>query len=302
MKQLVAILTLATLVCSCNNTNKTSAEIDKNNIEISDNPELKQLYEADQGDRRGSDKNWAEISERDKLRQQRVKELLDSGKVQTSNDYANAAMVFQHGSDTIASGLAVSLMRKAVELDTTRSKWLLAAAIDRDLMRKKKPQIFGTQYFKAGPNAPWTLYDLDTNAISDEERMKYDAPILAKQYAQIKRMNLRKLIQLEDSIKIVSEIIELIRNEALVDEYDVSEGGINQWGYELMQDNRIDEALQVFKLNTQLFPNGYNTFDSYGECLLKLGNKEEAKLAYKKSLELNPKNKNAEEVLEGMDK
>jgi cytochrome c-type biogenesis protein CcmH/NrfG len=35
----------------------------------------------------------------------------------------------------------------------------------------------------------------------------------------------------------------------------------------------------------------------YGECLLALGDKENAIKAYKKSLQLNPKNKNAEKVL-----
>ena len=53
----------------------------------------------------------------------------------------------------------------------------------------------------------------------------------------------------------------------------------------------------MFKLNTQLYPNGFNTWDSYSECLLILGNKEDGIKAYKKSLELNPKNKNAEKVL-----
>jgi tetratricopeptide (TPR) repeat protein len=49
-----------------------------------------------------------------------------------------------------------------------------------------------------------------------------------------------------------------------------------------------------------LYPRGSNAFDSYGECLLALGFKEKAIIAYKKSLELNPKNKNAEKVLSEM--
>jgi tetratricopeptide (TPR) repeat protein len=55
--------------------------------------------------------------------------------------------------------------------------------------------------------------------------------------------------------------------------------------------------LKIFKLNTELYPDGFNTFDSYGECLLLLNKKEEAKIAYKKSLELNPKNNNASQKL-----
>jgi Tfp pilus assembly protein PilF len=55
--------------------------------------------------------------------------------------------------------------------------------------------------------------------------------------------------------------------------------------------------LKIFQLNTELYPDGFNTFDSYGECLLLLHKKDEAKIAYKKSLELNPKNNNALEKL-----
>ena len=115
------------LLVACQPTEQQAALVD--------NEELKALYEADQADRKSMDIDWSEIYPRDQARQKRVSELLESGQVRTSNDYANAAMVFQHGDDTIASGMAVEMMRKAVELDSSRNKWLLAAAIDRDLMR-----------------------------------------------------------------------------------------------------------------------------------------------------------------------
>jgi Tfp pilus assembly protein PilF len=52
-------------------------------------------------------------------------------------------------------------------------------------------------------------------------------------------------------------------------------------------------------LNTELYPKGYNTFDSLGECLLLVGKKNEGIKAYKKSLELNPKNENARKIING---
>ena len=73
--------------------------------------------------------------------------------------------------------------------------------------------------------------------------------------------------------------------------YDVSDGAINRFAYNFIKTPQ--EVLKIFKLNTELYPDGFNTFDSYGECLLLLNKKEEAKVAYKKSLELNPKNNNA---------
>ena len=68
-----------------------------------------------------------------------------------------------------------------------------------------------------------------------------------------------------------------------------------------MHQERPYGALKIFKLNTELYPNAYNTHDSYGECLLKLNKTDEAIRAYKKSLELNPNNTHAEKVLAEID-
>ncbi|MGC5743906.1 tetratricopeptide repeat protein [Chryseobacterium sp. NFX27] len=50
-------------------------------------------------------------------------------------------------------------------------------------------------------------------------------------------------------------------------------------------------------MNTELFPDSSNVFDSYGEILDALGRKEEAVMNYKKSLLLNPDNTNAANYL-----
>ena len=65
----------------------------------------------------------------------------------------------------------------------------------------------------------------------------------------------------------------------------------------LSRKNKINEALSIFKLNIQLFPDSWNTYDSYGEALLKVNKKKEAVEYYKKSLKLNPDNENAKKVL-----
>ena len=158
-----------------------------------DNEELKAIYKADQTDRLAAGVDWVDLSKRDKERLARVLELLDSNKLHTSQDYYNAAMVFQHGGDTVASRLAVEMMRKCLALDSTQNKWLLAAAIDRDLMRRGLPQIYGTQYRKNGEDAPWELYDIDTTQISDAERKEYNVETLAEQREQVLLMNKKEL-------------------------------------------------------------------------------------------------------------
>lgn len=120
----------------------------------------------------------------------------------------------------------------------------------------------------------------------------------AKLGNEIKRINPKRLTELLKSGKTIDEIIEIIKkddNNAPV--YDISESEINSWGYDLINKDNAKDALKIFKLNTELFPEAYNTYDSYGECLLKLGDLQNAIEAYRKSLELNPNNDNAIKVL-----
>ncbi|MBL0329559.1 MAG: tetratricopeptide repeat protein [Bacteroidetes bacterium] len=76
-----------------------------------------------------------------------------------------------------------------------------------------------------------------------------------------------------------------------------SEDDLTTWGYSFLEKNETEKAIEVFKLNVLLNPEGWNTYDCLGEAYLKAGKKDLAILNYKKSLELNPKNENATKVL-----
>ena len=298
MKKIVLLIIILGVISCKNKQEKSNTEIDKN---ISDNKELIEIYKNDQSDRQTDNIDWSVVSKRDSLREIRIYELLDSNKVHTSLDYHNAAMVFQHGGDSTAYGMAVKLMKKSIELDSTANKWLLAAAIDRYLLSKDEPQIYGTQYQKMG-DEPWKLGKIDTTKITDAERIEYGVETLTQQRKKVKRMNSKKLSEILKEGKTVDEIIQFIKKENTKEsKYDLSESGINSFGYNLLGEGNDKDALKIFKLNTELYPNGFNTFDSYGECLLKVGDKENAIIAYKKSLELNPDNKNAEKLLSEME-
>lgn len=81
-------------------------------------------------------------------------------------------------------------------------------------------------------------------------------------------------------------------------DFELSEDEINSWGYQLIEQNKKQEALQVFQLNTLLFPNSANVYDSYAETLELEGNRKEAIINYRKSLALNPENSHARQFLE----
>lgn len=76
-----------------------------------------------------------------------------------------------------------------------------------------------------------------------------------------------------------------------------SEQDLNALGYSFLRNEELDKALEVFKLNTMLFSDSFNAFDSYGAALLKANRKAEAIEMYEKSLALNPENEHAKTVL-----
>lgn len=80
--------------------------------------------------------------------------------------------------------------------------------------------------------------------------------------------------------------------------YIHSEDNLNNLGYEYLNKNENEKALEIFKLNVLLNPRSGNAYDSYGQILLKMNKKEEAIKMYKKSVELNPENENGKKVLD----
>lgn len=266
-----------------------------------DNNELQKMYNEDQSSRMSKNIDWSILSKQDKEREKRVYEMINSGQIITGKDYYNSAMIFQHGNDTIASSMAVKHMKKAIELDTTINKWLLAAAIDRDLMRRGKPQIYGTQYIMNNGETKWKRYDIDTTQVTDEQRKFYNVETLAEQLVKERNMNLKPISEFHSKSNSIKQTIKFIKSEHkknLKSTYNTSENELNSFGYELLNSKKENDALKIFILNTKLYPKAFNTFDSLGECLLLLGKKEESLKAYKKSLELNPKNENARKIIE----
>ncbi len=75
--------------------------------------------------------------------------------------------------------------------------------------------------------------------------------------------------------------------------YDFSETELNTLGYRLVGLKRGKDAIEIFKLNVEMFPTSANPYDSLGEAYLADGQKDLALVNYKKAAELDPKNANA---------
>ncbi|MFB1485208.1 serine hydrolase [Corallococcus sp. RDP092CA] len=85
------------------------------------------------------------------------------------------------------------------------------------------------------------------------------------------------------------------------DAYDFSDGELNSLGYKLLRMKRAADAVEVFKLNVEMFPRVGNVYDSLGEAYLAVGDKARARVNYRKALELDPKNANAAEALQKLE-
>src|SRR5947208_11747352 len=76
-----------------------------------------------------------------------------------------------------------------------------------------------------------------------------------------------------------------------------AEFDLNTAGYALLTAKKINEAIEVFKLNVKMFPDSWNVYDSLGEAYAAAGNKKEAIENYEKSIKLNPKSESGIAVL-----
>ncbi len=93
----------------------------------------------------------------------------------------------------------------------------------------------------------------------------------------------------------ISQYRELKRTQFA--EYDFRERELNGLGYNMLGSKKLKEAIEIFKLNVETFPQSSNVYDSLGEAYMVNGNKELAIKNYEKSLELNPQNTNAIDML-----
>ena len=83
-----------------------------------------------------------------------------------------------------------------------------------------------------------------------------------------------------------NELINLIKQDYGSDFEDANV--LNQIGYMLLRENKTSNwIIELFKLNTQLFPNNANLWDSLGDGYKNKGDKINAIKAYKKALELD---------------
>jgi tetratricopeptide (TPR) repeat protein len=69
----------------------------------------------------------------------------------------------------------------------------------------------------------------------------------------------------------------------------------NMYGYFLLNEGRVDDAIEKFRKQVALVPNDANAHDSLGEGLMKKGLLKESLVEYNRALEIDPSLKNSQE-------
>jgi tetratricopeptide (TPR) repeat protein len=106
-------------------------------------------------------------------------------------------------------------------------------------------------------------------------------------------------LELLDEGRVTDAVSEIRKyRDQLVTQVKDLEAKLNLQGYVFLREERYADAIEIFKLNVDLFPQSSNVYDSLGEGYMLSGDVDSAIANYEKSLELNPDNLNAVAMLE----
>ena len=114
-----------------------------------DNLKLEEIFQEDQVDRDRvyeSPDEVAKLRKRDAARRKTVSVMMELGEVKTKNDLYHTAVIFQHGESAQDFMNAHRLATMSGLLGHRTARWLVAASLDRYLMKIGRPQVYGTQF------------------------------------------------------------------------------------------------------------------------------------------------------------
>jgi tetratricopeptide (TPR) repeat protein len=77
----------------------------------------------------------------------------------------------------------------------------------------------------------------------------------------------------------------------------IREWTLNSLGYRYLSDQKYDEAIELFKINIQLYPKSSNTYDSLADAYLRKKDTANAITFYTKALSINPENRSSKRML-----
>lgn len=136
--------------------------------------------------------------------------------------------------------------------------------------------LFGISKRTIGFYGRLTIYD---NWILSRDKFQNNIDLAA--LAEMTEAYKKRIIKdgyIKSTIEHYSQYAKLIGRA-----YKPSERDLNVKGYRLLGQDHLEQALNVFELNTILYPESANAFDSFGEALVKFGSKHKALTMFEKA-------------------
>ena len=153
-----------------------------------------------------------------------------------------------------------------------------------------------------------TPLDDFTEALVFDDRFAYVVEQINVDTAELENQHARNLQNLWriGQLSAAAEISRTVRDSGVEaawaqwpeirdgNEFYVDEREFNALGYELLtRERKVPEALAVFEMNTQAFPESWNVWDSFAEAHWWIDDEEGVEEFYRKALELNPEAESA---------
>jgi tetratricopeptide (TPR) repeat protein len=125
-------------------------------------------------------------------------------------------------------------------------------------------------------------YCLENNLNYHEALEWIDISIGRKPFFQNKIIKVKLLSKIGEVEKAKKELEDAIENS--------TEKELNDYGYVLLNENNLEDALKIFNENIKRYPKSWHCYDSYADALVRANKIDDAQRNYKKALELAPEN------------
>jgi tetratricopeptide (TPR) repeat protein len=145
---------------------------------------------------------------------------------------------------------------------------------------------------------PWTGPEIAVELASEDYKSNND-PAMKLILNYVPKPEITESLMQALSADQLADAIKLYRNFKTdpINAYVDTEARMNNLGYRLIRMKRLDQAIEIFRLNVGSYPQSANAYDSLAEAYMLNGNKELAIKNYGISLRLNPRNSSAAETL-----
>lgn len=129
-----------------------------------------------------------QVVARDTERRMRVGQIFGEGCFSKAEDFAAAALVFQHGNRPEHFFQTFLWAKRAVELGDLTQKKIMAWGLDRYLVNIGHKQLFASQFRRPTLESCWQLQQVEMD-FPDELRKEYTGTTLHDSLERLKKLN-----------------------------------------------------------------------------------------------------------------